>query len=65
MKMFFVAGIGLALFLEFLLLSKKNKSAADKILTVWIILIAGLLSAQEDAQISIASSVNVLPFVTT
>ena len=39
MRMFFVAGIGLAVFIEFLLLSKKNKSASDQILTVWMFLI--------------------------
>lgn len=38
MRMFFVAGIGLAVFIEFLLVSKKNKSAADQILTLWIFL---------------------------
>jgi AraC-like DNA-binding protein len=39
MRMFFVAGIGLAVFIEFLLISKKNKSASDQILTVWMFLI--------------------------
>jgi AraC-like DNA-binding protein len=39
MKMFFVAGIGLAVFIEFLLLGKKNKSASDQILTLWMFLI--------------------------
>lgn len=39
MNMFFVAGIGIATFIEFLLISKKNKSASDKILTVWIFVI--------------------------
>lgn len=37
--MFFVAGIGIAVFIEFLLLSKKNKSASDLILTIWMFLI--------------------------
>lgn len=37
--MIFVAGIGIAVFIEFLLLSKKNKSASDQILTVWMFLI--------------------------
>ncbi len=37
--MFFVAGIGIAVFLEFLLVSKKNKSASDRVLTVWMFLI--------------------------
>jgi len=37
--MFFVIGIGIALFIEFLLISKKNKSDSDKILTVWMFLI--------------------------
>ncbi len=39
MGMFFVAGIGLAVFIEFLLISKKNKSASDQILTIWMFLI--------------------------
>ena len=37
--MFFVAGIGIAVFIEFLLISKKNKSASDQILTVWMFVI--------------------------
>ncbi len=37
--MFFIFGIFLALFLELLLLIKKNKSRADKILVVWLFLI--------------------------
>ena len=37
--MFFVAGIGIAVFIEFLLISKKNKSASDQILTLWMFLI--------------------------
>jgi len=37
--MFFVAGIGIALFIEFLLISKKKKSTPDRILTVWMFLI--------------------------
>lgn len=36
----FVAGIGVAVLIELLLLSKKNKSASDKILTLWMFLIA-------------------------
>ncbi len=36
MKMFFVAGISLAVFIELLLVSKKNKSTPDQILTLWI-----------------------------
>jgi AraC-like DNA-binding protein len=40
MKMFFVAGIGLAVFIEFLLVSKKNKSLADRVLTVWMFVVA-------------------------
>jgi AraC-like DNA-binding protein len=36
--MIFVAGIGLAVFIEFLLISKKNKSASDKIMTLWMFL---------------------------
>jgi len=39
MTMFFVAGIGLAVFIEFLLISKKNKSTSDLILTLWMFLI--------------------------
>jgi AraC-like DNA-binding protein len=39
MRMFFVAGIGIAVFIEFLLISKKNKSTPDQILTVWMFLI--------------------------
>jgi AraC-like DNA-binding protein len=39
MSMFFVAGIGVAVFLEFLLISKKKKSAPDWILTIWMFLI--------------------------
>lgn len=39
MKMFFVAGIGIAVFIEFLLISKKNKSTPDRILTVWMFVI--------------------------
>jgi AraC-like DNA-binding protein len=39
MRMFFVAGIGIAVFLEFLLLTKKNKSASDRILTLWMFVI--------------------------
>jgi AraC-like DNA-binding protein len=39
MRMFFVAGIGVAVFIDFLLISKKNKSASDQILTVWMFLI--------------------------
>lgn len=39
MKTFFAAGIGLAAFLEFLLISKKNKTGSDKILTLWMFLI--------------------------
>jgi AraC-like DNA-binding protein len=39
MRMFFVAGIGVAVFIEFLLISKKNKSESDKILTFWMFLI--------------------------
>ena len=37
--MFFVAGIGIAVFIEFLLISKKHKSASDRILTLWMFLI--------------------------
>jgi len=40
MNMFYVAGIGVAVFIEFLLISKKNKSTPDKILTLWMFLIS-------------------------
>ena len=39
MRTFFVAGIGVAVFIEFLLISKKNKSTSDLILTIWMFLI--------------------------
>ena len=39
MRMFFVSGIGIAVFIEFLLISKKKKSASDLILTLWMFLI--------------------------
>jgi AraC-like DNA-binding protein len=39
MSMFFVAGIGIAVFIEFLLISKKNKSRADQLLTLWVFFI--------------------------
>ncbi len=39
MNAFFVAGIGIAVFIELLLISKKNKSASDRILTVWMLLV--------------------------
>ena len=39
MRTFFVAGIGIAVFIEFLLISKKNKSTPDLILTLWMFLI--------------------------
>ncbi len=34
--MIFIVGVSLAFFLEFILISKKEKSLADKVLTVWI-----------------------------
>jgi AraC-like DNA-binding protein len=37
--MVFIAGITLALFIELLLIFKKNKSGSDKILAVWMVLI--------------------------
>jgi AraC-like DNA-binding protein len=37
--MFFVAGIGIAVLIEFLLISKRNKSTPDRILTLWMFLI--------------------------
>ena len=39
-SMIFIAGISIAVFFEFLLLSKKNKSASDKILALWMFLMA-------------------------
>ena len=39
MNMLFVAGIGIAVLIEFLLISKKNKSESEKILTSWMFLI--------------------------
>jgi AraC-like DNA-binding protein len=42
--MIFVAGISIAVFFELLLLSKKNKSSPDKILAVWMLVIAVHLS---------------------
>lgn len=36
--MIFIAGVGIAMFIELLLLSKKQKSGADKVLLVWIFL---------------------------
>lgn len=39
MELFFVAGIGIALFIELLLISKRNKSNADRILTIWMFFI--------------------------
>jgi AraC-like DNA-binding protein len=39
MKTIFVAGIGLAVFIELLLISKKWKSRSDKILTLWMFLV--------------------------
>jgi AraC-like DNA-binding protein len=38
--MFFILGICVAIFLEFLLLIKKNKSRADKVLAIWLLLMA-------------------------
>jgi AraC-like DNA-binding protein len=37
--MLYIAGISIAVFIEFLLLSKKNKSEPDKILALWMFLI--------------------------
>ena len=36
--MIFIAGISIAIFIELLLISKKNKSKADKILIFWMFL---------------------------
>ncbi len=37
--MIYTAGIGLAIFIELLLVSKKNKTGSDKILTLWMLII--------------------------
>jgi AraC-like DNA-binding protein len=37
--MLFIFGIGIAFFLAFILLSKKNKTLADKILAIWLVVI--------------------------
>lgn len=37
--MFYLGGIGLAVFLNVLLLSKRKKTVADKILTAWLLII--------------------------
>jgi AraC-like DNA-binding protein len=39
MRMFFVAGIGIAVFIELLLISKRKKSDPDRILALWMFLI--------------------------
>lgn len=39
MSLFFIAGIGVAVFIEFLLISKKPQSMSDRILTLWMFLI--------------------------
>ncbi len=39
MNLFFIAGIGVAVFIEFLLISKKQKSVSDRILTLWMFVI--------------------------
>jgi AraC-like DNA-binding protein len=36
MTAFYIAGIGIALFIEVLLIGKENKSGSDKILTIWM-----------------------------
>ncbi len=38
--MFFILGISISVFLLFLLLIKKNKSSADKILLIWLVLLS-------------------------
>src|SRR5690242_3326627 len=40
MGIIFVSGIGISVFIELLLLAKKQKSAPDRILTVWMFVIA-------------------------
>ena len=37
--MFYLAGISIALFLAFLLITKKNKSLPDKVLAAWLLVI--------------------------
>ncbi|PLX33241.1 MAG: hypothetical protein C0600_00830 [Ignavibacteria bacterium] len=39
MSLFFIAGIGVAVLIEFLLLTKKQQSVSDRILTAWMFLI--------------------------
>ncbi len=39
MTAFYIAGIGIALFIEFLLVTKKKKSGSDKLLTLWMFVI--------------------------
>ncbi len=39
MSLFFIAGIGVAVFIEFLLISKKPQSVSDRILALWMFLI--------------------------
>ena len=44
MNAFYIAGIAIALLIEFLLIAKKNKSASDRILTIWMLLVLVHLS---------------------
>lgn len=44
MNAFYIAGIALALFIEFLLISKMHKSVSDRILTAWMLLVLVHLS---------------------
>jgi AraC-like DNA-binding protein len=60
MGMVFVAGIGIGVFIEFLLISKKNKSDADKILTVWMFFIVVHLFF---FNLSLTQSVSDFPFL--
>jgi AraC-like DNA-binding protein len=39
MEMIFVAGIGIALLIEFLLITKKDKSGSDILLTIWMFVV--------------------------
>ncbi len=60
MSMFLVAGIGLAVFLEFLLVSKKNKSDSDILLTLWMFLI---LFHQFGMYVSLTGDIYRAPFL--
>ncbi len=60
MSAFLVAGIGISVLIEFLLVSKKNKSASDLILTAWMFLI---LLHLFDSYLSFTGKIFDLPFL--